>query len=474
MSDRATLSLPPQLAAQLRASHGGPAPVESWEAEEVVPPTPISSLPEHEHESLSTPELQAWEESNEVEVVQVREDAEQDIPVVVVCLDSICGFTVAEDDKEAIGSKLEESLREDFEGRVEELFEIGAGWVSTKLCSTALMQELERDRRSYYCVPYPPEVGGEVVSQLWEEITSPSKFNSVQVIKQFLQPCGRSLIWKQQMCFELERMALSCKEEHLAERRREEAAMAAWDARRRGELRSLIEARPMFVERLQKEEKKIEALGEGEGRGKAVNPISAAIIAQLEVKIEQIDDLVAEMEVDEHEAGRGYISSDQEDEEGWEEDDMWWAKEPEDEGDQEQLLLEEAGLEGDIEHHNGDGAEKSKSAAVNGVKRKGKKKKKKRASLMQNVANKKPAAAAAATPKHEEIKAPASLTVIDEVAAMVLGRYPRKFGASDEEHFKYLAMCHQEIRTSWITEMGALPDNDPDALPQPSSPAKEV
>ncbi|CAN0056030.1 unnamed protein product, partial [Choristocarpus tenellus] len=85
----------------------------------------------------------------------------------------------------------------------------------------------------------------------------------------------------------------------------------------------------MFEKRKAFEEERLLARGEGIG-GIPPNPVSAAVIQELDKKLDTIDDLIARLEIEEGEEGFGYVPSD-----------------PEDQG-QEEVCVEDKG------NHNGD------------------------------------------------------------------------------------------------------------------------
>ena len=48
-------------------------------------------------------------------------------------------------------------------------------------------------------------------------------------------------------------------------------------------------------------------------------------------------------------------------------------------------------------------------------------------------------------------------SVLDDILAMILGRYPRVPGASDEEHFSWIREAHEDLKGLWREELGVLP-----------------
>jgi hypothetical protein len=115
---------------------------------------------------------------------------------------------------------------------------------------------------------------------------------------------------------ELERMAAS---ERRARAAREAAAMeqelVKWRRRRRGQLRRLVDARSTFASRLELEERA--ALDRGEGglsldstQRKPISAVAKAAMRQLEGKLEQIDELIAELELEEVDDGADILPSD--------------------------------------------------------------------------------------------------------------------------------------------------------------------
>ena len=48
-------------------------------------------------------------------------------------------------------------------------------------------------------------------------------------------------------------------------------------------------------------------------------------------------------------------------------------------------------------------------------------------------------------------------SVLDDILAMILGRYPRVPGASDEEHFSWIREAHEDLKGLWREELGLLP-----------------
>jgi hypothetical protein len=107
--------------------------------------------------------------------------------------------------------------------------------------------------------------------------------------------------------------------ERRARAAREAAAMeqelVKWRRRRRGQLRRLVDARSTFASRLELEERA--ALDRGEGglsldstQRKPISAVAKAAMRQLEGKLEQIDELIAELELEEVDDGAELLPSD--------------------------------------------------------------------------------------------------------------------------------------------------------------------
>jgi len=50
-----------------------------------------------------------------------------------------------------------------------------------------------------------------------------------------------------------------------------------------------------------------------------------------------------------------------------------------------------------------------------------------------------------------------SMTLLDQIVAMILLRYPKQPRKTDQEHFQWIAEAHQNIRDCWMEEFGHLP-----------------
>jgi hypothetical protein len=107
--------------------------------------------------------------------------------------------------------------------------------------------------------------------------------------------------------------------ERRARAAREAAAMeqelVKWRRRRRGQLRRLVDARSTFASRLELEERA--ALDRGEGglsldstQRKPISAVAKAAMRQLDGKLEQIDELIAELELEEVDDGADILPSD--------------------------------------------------------------------------------------------------------------------------------------------------------------------
>ncbi len=218
-------------------------------------------------------------------------------PVLMVDLSSISGFSplpngVAREIVEALNERLYEA----FDERSETLFEMGAAIHATedKVANLICIPGIRHDT----VIPYPPNY--ERLDDLWGSVCAPGDIGCVEALLIPLRRCSRSLAWKAAMREEIEMLAIR------EAQRFDEELITDWQkSRRRQELRSLVAARPVFVEQVAIEEQ----------RAKNGAHEAQAAAEGLAHKIAQIDNLVAELELCEIEDGGEALGSDEKDEE---------------------------------------------------------------------------------------------------------------------------------------------------------------
>lgn len=424
-------------------------------------------------------------------------------PVLLVNLTSICGFRVSEADSGEIVKHLNEQLHEKFIQRSEELFEIGACRHSTSDECVAIQKRLQLLGDTVAIVPYPELVEGRLTAELWEEICRPSRFQAVETVLQYARVCGRDLVWKHAIREELERVA---EIESKAQEERDDQSMAkslaAWREQRRNKLRWLVSVRPMFASRVEQEEQRAHAAGEGlvgiDGVARPINVVTKAAIQEFEKKLEQIDELIAELELAEVEDGYGPLSSGEEEDPQVEIDALL--------GMQDNNNHHMSGDEPDLEVVDEDSSASSgaykesedtssqivsntnvREADVVGEggperqieRRRRRKKKKKGKPKDHSGSDTKESHDITSVSAHDVLKSdkeardrerrrkrvddtsvPLSqedFTLIDSVAAMILGRMPRDPAISELGHTEFLSTSHQHIREVWLEEFGRLP-----------------
>ncbi len=296
-------------------------------------------------------------------------------PVLMVDLSSISGFSPLPNRVACeIVQALNERLYEAFDERSETLFEMGAAIHATEdeVANLIHIPGIRHDT----VIPYPPNY--EKLDDMWGSVCAPSDICCVEALLVPLRCCSRPLEWKAAMREEIEMLAI-----REAQRFDEELITEWQESRRRQELKNLVAARPVFVEQVAIEEQ----------RAKNGAHEAQAAAEGLRHKIDQIDNLVAELELCEIEDGGEALGSDED--------------EPTSKSDMiENLPQSKQQLE---------------------------------------------------TKKIERENDEKYLTTIDAVLAMVLGRIPPKPGDEPEKHTKMLLNWHYEIRTKWKEEFGKLP-----------------
>jgi hypothetical protein len=274
---------------------GGAAEVQA--APQVVPPDSWEGFDESTLVLPSTaPSVLEEDEEDEAEYhglrpLDVVEEAPR--PVLLVDLSAICGFVVPPSEAAEVVKHLTERLAMSFTKRSEELFEIGAAQHST---SDVAMEDATWGRHRAI-LPYPDILdNGSSTREVWNDICRAGSLPCVESILVQLRKCGRDLIWKHEMRIEIERLA----------EREQAIKMGRWQrVGRRRQLRRLVAARPALEERLRIED----AVAARDDEGTCAAQAAAAGLAH---KLEQVDTLIAELELAEVEDGREPIGSDDE------------------------------------------------------------------------------------------------------------------------------------------------------------------
>ncbi|CBJ48893.1 conserved unknown protein [Ectocarpus siliculosus] len=440
------------------------------------------------------------------------------VPVLLVDLARVCGFRVkGAEEADIVGGKVRAALHESFAERSEELFETGS---AVHADTSTLAEEMRRRseassmRSSWAVVDYPAMLGGGVsTSEAWSAVTTPSPCRAVEAVRTALLGTNRHLVWKRDMLAQLEAVATSerdAKEKRLNAER--QAELEAWRERRREQLERLIEVRPMFERRRAMAEEKLIAAGGGVdggpgglGDGAAADPVSAAVVQSLDAKLEDIDDLIARLEIEEGEEGYGFVPSDDDEDDNDRDDDDDYLYNGENEDDENDY-----GYDADREasqpptetaasaaaaaaaggttpgKSSGGGGTKASvqpgdvanvaGAAADAAARKQankKRKKKKKISVVEQLKAKEASGVSGngvgsvreggegnggkEGGDGSEVTPPPEMGLLDAVAAMILGRFPQDPRASSEEHFQKIAAMHQHMKDAWLEEFGRLP-----------------
>ncbi|CAM9296486.1 unnamed protein product, partial [Phaeothamnion confervicola] len=181
-------------------------------------------------------------------------------PVILVDIASICGFR--RDAPEAVlasaAAELRQKLGEDFDGRTQELFDIGMARHSIAAAPAAAAADaspsdgapgfsgaaassdlpgvgtdsLRRDAAgaALAVVAYPERVGGRSTERQWRKVCEPSPHAAaVTLAKRCVRDCNRPLPWKAAAAASLEYAAAWCTREAAAVRERARASSGADD-----------------------------------------------------------------------------------------------------------------------------------------------------------------------------------------------------------------------------------------------------
>ncbi len=217
-------------------------------------------------------------------------------PVLMVDLCSISGSSnlpngVAREIVEVLNERLYECCDE----RCETLFEMGSAIHATE--DEAVNLVCLPGMRHRTVIPYPPNYEG--LDDLWGRVCAPGDIPCVEALLVPLRRCSRSLTWKAEIREEIEMLAI-----REAQRFDDELITDWQQARRRQKLRRLVATRPVFVQQMAVEEQ----------RAKNGSHEAQAAAKGLAHKIDQIDNLIAELELCEIEDGGEALGSDEDEE----------------------------------------------------------------------------------------------------------------------------------------------------------------
>eukprot|EP00743_Colponemidia_sp_Colp-15_P008742 GILK01009527.1.p1 GENE.GILK01009527.1~~GILK01009527.1.p1 ORF type:complete len:318 (-),score=57.26 GILK01009527.1:112-1035(-) len=145
------------------------------------------------------------------------------LPMLIVNFTHLTGGMATKDMEEGEMEDLRFQYIDDLENDIlaesEELFKTGMCFHTTEdRCGRDLAMLQSDDPDSVFEVALYPSVINDIdIETIWEVISRPSEFQSLTVLKSFLEETGRDIFWKYEMCLELERLA--AKEQNKKRRR---------------------------------------------------------------------------------------------------------------------------------------------------------------------------------------------------------------------------------------------------------------
>ncbi|GMI15628.1 hypothetical protein TrLO_g15179 [Triparma laevis f. longispina] len=148
---------------------------------------------------------------------------------------------------ETFRSQVTQTLEEDWEFGIEELFELEVARHCEQNLADATINSMTSE--CHILLPYPPVIGGSIsVDEIWSELCQPSSFNTVNRLGFMVRGGNKGLLWKREILRAVETIAE--KEWENTAKRRQLLALKKWRQEERPEkLEKLYEVRNVFEKR---------------------------------------------------------------------------------------------------------------------------------------------------------------------------------------------------------------------------------